>query len=384
MQLAEIDEANPVAGELEDLEANLGKARHAARLIAATRGAEQALYGADGSVVEQLATIAARLLDGVRVDSALEDHRRRVEGARLELVEVARDLERYGSRSQLDPRRAGELEERLHLLKRLSRRHGGDLSGLLAWRVEARKELDLLSQGEARVEQLSAEARRARGILGERARALSVRRAGVAARLSAGITGELRGLGMENARLDVVLEAPTTGIDVDGLRVGPKGADAASFRIAPNPGEIARPLAQIASGGELSRTLLALKRVLVGLGDVGLYVFDEVDTGVGGGIAEVIGQRLAEVGAHHQALCITHSPQVAAYGDRHFHVSKAIRDGRTFSQIHSLEGADRQVELARMVGGLELTAATHAAAGDLLRGARRARRGAEVSLRAAG
>jgi DNA repair protein RecN (Recombination protein N) len=144
------------------------------------------------------------------------------------------------------------------------------------------------------------------------------------------------------------------------------------FLIATNPGEDPRPLGRVASGGELSRALLALKRVLAGLGPVGTYVFDEVDTGVGGAIADTIGRKLAEVGAHHQVLVITHLPQVAAFGDTHLHVRKDVQDGRTRSRVERLTSDARVEELARMLGGASPTAAAREAAAELIRGAARA------------
>ena len=373
MQLAEVSELKPQAGELDELDAALVRARHSARLHQATSGAEQALHSANGSIGERLLTVLGPLHEASRFDPGLGELVGRVEGARLELVEAARDLGQYARAVGVDPRGLREMEERAYALKRLARRHGGDLAALLRWRDEARAELAALSQGEARVEELS----RAAQLADQRALALaerlSGRRATVAAALGAAITAELQGLGMPEAALSVCLEPVSAGLLIEGQRLGPRGLDFAQFLIAPNPGEAPRPLAQVASGGELSRTLLALKRVLAGMGPVGLYVFDEVDTGVGGAIAEVIGRRLSDVAAHHQVLCITHSPQVAAYGDQHFHVSKAIAAGRTFSRIHRLSPAERQEEMARMLGGVDLTASTREAAGDLLAAARRAR-----------
>lgn len=384
MQLAEVNELKPQAGELEALEAALSRGRHSARLHQATAGAEQGLHAGNGAICERIGQLLGPLHEAARHDPSLTELVGRVEGARLELIEAARDLGHYARQVGLDPRALREAEERVYALKRLTRRHGGDLDALLAWRSAAQAELRALGEGEARVEALARAAERCDRALLERARALSAQRAGVAAELGAAITAELRGLGMPEASLHVGIEPQSAGHLIEGQRVGPRGLDAAQFLIAPNPGEAPRPLAQVASGGELSRALLALKRVLAGMGPVGLYVFDEVDTGVGGAVAEVIGRRLADVAAHHQVLCITHSPQVAAYGDAHFHVSKAIRAGRTFSQIARLSPAARQEELARMLSGVDLTASTRAAAGDLLEAARRARgqAGAEAPRRA--
>ncbi|HND32784.1 MAG TPA: DNA repair protein RecN, partial [Myxococcota bacterium] len=185
-----------------------------------------------------------------------------------------------------------------------------------------------------------------------------------AEKLGSSITGELQSLGMGDARVLV---------EVDPLseqNIGPTGMDRVEFLIATNRGEEPRPLRKVASGGELSRALLALKRTLSGLGPKGLYVFDEVDTGVGGAIAEVIAQKLREVSLHSQVLCITHLPQIAVYGDLHFHVRKGVSDGRTRSAIARLSPTERLEEVARMLGGLKVSEATRHAAAELLKEAR--------------
>jgi DNA repair protein RecN (Recombination protein N) len=191
----------------------------------------------------------------------------------------------------------------------------------------------------------------------------------VADQLGAGITAELQTLGMGGARVEVSVAAlgGKGDVEVDGARLTALGVDQVEFLIAPNPGEQPRPLRQVASGGELSRALLALKQVLAGLGPVGLYVFDEVDTGVGGAVAEVIGRKLWQVAQPGQALCITHLPQVAAWGDRHLRVEKQVREGRTHSGVVRLpDGEARVEELARMLGGVVVTAGARQAAADLL------------------
>jgi DNA repair protein RecN (Recombination protein N) len=186
---------------------------------------------------------------------------------------------------------------------------------------------------------------------------------------------------MGGARVAVSVDPlQSGGVEVEGARLSATGRDRVEFLIAPNPGEDPRPLARVASGGELSRALLALKRVLAEGGPVGLYVFDEVDTGVGGAVAEVIGQKLSDVAAHHQVLCITHAPQVAAYGDQHLHVHKAVAGGRTFSRVRVLEPEQRVQELGRMLGGIDVSAATQQAARDLLGSARR-RAGAALAAK---
>ncbi len=206
-----------------------------------------------------------------------------------------------------------------------------------------------------------------------RARALRERRREAAKKLGTAIGKELRSLGMGDARVEVEV-APLEGrggeLEVDGARLSATGIDRVELLIAPNRGEEARPLRRIASGGELSRAMLAIKRVLAGLGPAGLYVFDEVDAGVGGGVAAVIGRKLRDVASHHQVLCITHLPQIAVYADAHFRVHKAVEEGRTRSHVGRLDEGERLEEVARMLGGLRITDRTRAAAAEMLRDAR--------------
>ena len=193
------------------------------------------------------------------------------------------------------------------------------------------------------------------------ARALSGERKRAAGKLAAAISKELASLGMGGARIEVAvspLEGRSGEIDVDGARLSAAGLDRAEFLIAPNKGETARPLTRIASGGELSRAMLAVNRVLADIGPAGMYVFDEVDSGVGGGIAEVIGRKIKDVADHRQVLCITHLPQIAVFADHHYKVEKQVIGERTQSNVRKLSRKQQDEEIARMLGGLRITAKT--------------------------
>jgi DNA repair protein RecN (Recombination protein N) len=269
----------------------------------------------------------------------------------------------------------------VHKLQRLARKHGegsasDPVAGILAFRDRARAELDALGASEERMEALTKAHDAALEKASARARTLSAARRRVAGELGKAITAQLASLGMGGAEVKVEV-APIDGRSertVDGAGLSPTGIDRCELLIAPNPGEEARPLRKIASGGELSRALLAIKRVLAGLREAegqpaGLYVFDEVDTGVGGAVAEVIGKKLKEVAQHHQALVITHLAPIAIYADRHFQVKKQVEDGRTRSSIEALREPERLEEIARMLGGLTITKKTREAARELLRSA---------------
>jgi DNA repair protein RecN (Recombination protein N) len=372
-QLTEITKLNPVAGEIPQLEEELTRMRHVDRLREATSRAEHALYGRERSLCDELSRVESELSSSASLDSALDELAERIASARVELEDVASELSRYGRRLSADPDELARSEERLHALKRLARRHGGDLDAVIAWRKVAEEELELLADAESVIAQKQAEALAAVAQAAEVARSLSVVRKGAARALGEAIARELSDLGMGGAEIvvDVAPLDPTAGgLVYEGARLSPSGMDRVELLIAPNPGEPPRPLRRIASGGELSRALLGTKRVLAGIGPVGTYVFDEVDTGVGGAVADAIGRKLAAVAEHHQVLCITHQPQIAAFGGSHLVVYKEVMEGRTASRLRRLSAQERVEELARMLGGRSVSDAARGAAEALLGAAR--------------
>jgi DNA repair protein RecN (Recombination protein N) len=228
-----------------------------------------------------------------------------------------------------------------------------------------REELARLSGGGERLREIASEVDAAAKVALGLAADLSSRRAGAAKAFADQVRRELGGLAMGRCRLEVALVPPEEGIEVSGRRLAPSGAERAEILIAPNPGEPARPLARIASGGELSRLLLAVKRTLARRGPEGTHVFDEVDAGIGGAVAEAMGRVLAEVARDGQVVCITHLPQIAAFADRHHRVEKKVSSGRTRTEVTLLEGEeDRRGEVARLLAGSTVTgsALEHAAA----------------------
>jgi DNA repair protein RecN (Recombination protein N) len=259
------------------------------------------------------------------------------------------------------------------LLAKLKRRFGGSVESVRAHLVACRVELDELNEQVTTREALEAEQGRAFDGAAASARKLSSERQRAATRLAAAISTELGSLGMGGARVHVEL-SPLDGeaaeIAIDGARLSPDGLERVEFLLAPNRGEEARPLSRIASGGELSRAMLAIKCVLADLGPAGMYVFDEVDSGVGGGMAEIIGRKIRSVAQHRQVLCVTHLPQIAVFADQHFKVEKVVRGERTLSTVRRLTRKEQQEEIARMLGGLRITAKTRAAARELLLQAR--------------
>lgn len=371
-QVKEIDDASLAPGCEEEWARERERLRHAVRLSEGSSEAEEVLYNRDGSVLDELSRVADSLRKLSDVDAALGGPRDLVDQALTLVQEAARELGKYSRGVHSDPERLNELEDRMQKLSRLKRKYGSTVEEVLAFRGKAQAELDNIVHGEARIAALEAAVESARAAAGEAARGLSRRRRDGAGWLGAAISQELASLGMGGARVvvDVAHTAPgSADLAVDGARLLPTGIDRVEFLIAANRGEDPRPLRKIASGGELSRALLAVKRVLTDVGPRTFYVFDEVDTGVGGAIAEVIGQKIKQVAHRNQVLCITHLAQIAVYADKHFVVQKREVGERTASLVRELSEAERLEEVARMLGGIRVTDRTREAAAEMLRAA---------------
>lgn len=375
-QLQAIDALAPQPGEMDELAAERHRLRHAGRLLELTRGVGLRLDQGDGAICDEVARLASDLSAAAEIDPALEGAARALEGCRSELLEVARDVTRYAERTEADPGRLSDVEERLYRLEGLLRQHGPTLDDVLATRDRLAVELAAFAGAENRLAELEREKEAQLAVAAERARTLSARRRKAAEKLGAAISGELAEMGMGGAR--VVVDVAALGgekgdraeLAVDGARLGPDGIDRVEFLISPNKGIDPRPLRKIASGGELSRALLALKRCLAECGPAGLYVFDEVDAGVGGAVADKIGRAIADVAKHHQVLCITHLAPIAAFGDAHFVVSKQNDGGMTRSGVVRVERKERIAEVARMLSGARVTDAALKAATEMIRAAR--------------
>jgi len=368
-QIAEIDELDPREGEDVELDQERARLRHADKLHGATRRASERLYEGEGALCDDLARIAADLDQAAAIDGSLASYARTVQSARAELADAARALERYAQAVQANPERLAEVEERSFHLQKLLRKHGPTTADLLARRVALSGELDALAGASDRMAALEAERVRRSVAAGTAARELSRKRRDAAERLADAIGAQLTQLGMGRARVIVDVTPTPPGGDamlVDGARLTRTGIDRVEFLIAPNRGEEPRPLRKIASGGELSRALLALKRVLADEGPAGTYVFDEVDAGVGGAVAEVIGRAIADVARHRQVVCITHLPQIAALAEAHYVVDKTEAKGRTHVSVRRLPRAERVDELARMIGGIKVGDAARRAAAEML------------------
>ncbi len=366
-QLAELDRADPKPGEIEALEDERRVLASAEKLREAARAAEALAYGEEGSASERVAQAARALAEAGLLDRRLEPMIALLRSAAVELEEAGRELGRYADGVGGDPERLEAVEERLELLRALARKHGGSLDHALARRAGMRDELARLRGGGERLagieQEIAARGTEALGL----ARQIGRARADAARGFASAVRRELEGLAMGRCRIEIVLLPPESGVAVEGASLGPSGAERVEILLAPNPGEPPRPLAKIASGGELSRILLAVKRTLSRGDPVATYVFDEVDAGIGGAVAEAMGRVLSEVSRGRQVICVTHLPQVAAFADRHHRVEKRVQGGRTHAAVALLEaGEDRRREVARMIAGATITESALEHAGALI------------------
>ena len=371
-QVNEIESLGDVLGNEEALALERERLRHAEKLGTAAGEAEAQLYSDDGSICGSLSRIASSVEQASEYDPSLQPTAAQVREALLQLEDAASELGRYARNLSFNPARLSALEDQLDRLVRIKKKYGDTSADILAHRDQAAAELDSLERYEERLDRCQREYDEALEHAASLAQKLRDRRQAAAAKLSKAISKELSSLGMGEAKVTVELASLEGGpreLQVEGARLSATGIDRAELLIAPNRGEDAKPLRKIASGGELSRAMLAIKRVLAGLGPASLYVFDEVDAGVGGAVAEVIGRKIHEVAKHSQVLCITHLPQISAYADAHYRVHKEVVGKRTKSDIRLLSDKERLEEIARMLGGVTVTDQARAAAKALLQSA---------------
>ncbi|MBB4894880.1 DNA repair protein RecN (Recombination protein N) [Streptomyces olivoverticillatus] len=383
--LEEVAAAEPVPGEDAELSAEAERLGHAEALASAATAAHAALAGdpedPEGIDAATLVAGAHRAVAAVRShDPALAALADRIGEIGILLRDVAGELAGYASDLDADPRRLAAVEERRAALTHLTRKYGEDITAVLAWAESGAERLAELDGDDERIGELTAERDALRAELGELAEALSAARAEAAERFAGAVTAELAELAMPHARVSFSLRQNAvsdaeSGIEVGGRAVayGPHGADEVELLLTPHPGAQPRPIAKGASGGELSRVMLAVEVVFAGSAPVPTYLFDEVDAGVGGKAAVEVGRRLARLAQSAQVVVVTHLPQVAAFADRHLVVEKTHDGAVTRSGVKAMEGEDRVRELSRMLAGQEDSELARAHAEELLQAARAGR-----------
>ena len=348
----EIDAAGLKPGEDEELAARRTLLQHAERLHLAAASAYEELYARDGAVADRLGRIVRELDELSAADPRLAALTEPLGSALVEVEETARALRRYRDELSFEPGELEHVQERWDLLQRLRRKYGDTVAEILAHRERAAAELAGWEEAEAAVARLAGARAEVAAGLREVCASLSALRAACAARLESAVGSELAALGMAGARLGIRV--------VPEDEIGPRGADRVELLWSANTGEPERLLQRAASGGELSRAMLALKVVLTAADPVPVLVFDEVDAGIGGRAAQAVAERLATLAADHQVFCVTHLATIAALADVHLAVRKRERGGRTLVEVERLDGADRRDEIARMLSGGGAAARQHA------------------------
>jgi DNA repair protein RecN (Recombination protein N) len=360
-QLGEIQRAAPLQGEDEELAAARLVLSNADKLQRLCGDAYQTLYEGDNAALPALGIVWRKVADLAAIDESFGPHLAARDSVKSQLEDLAYFLRSYAADIDASPARLQEVEDRLAVLERLKKKYGPALADVLDRADRLRCELDDIENAAERSEAIDAAMELARVAYLEHADALSRKRRTAAESFSRSLERALGDLAMSRTRCEVrFAEAESDALWTE------RGVETAEFYISPNPGEDLRPLARIASGGELSRIMLALKTLASTDAPGKTLIFDEVDAGIGGAAADIVGMRLRKLAERCQVLCITHLPQIAAHGTAHHRISKSVRGGRTLTQVERLGSVEREEELARMIAGSDISAAVRAGARDML------------------
>lgn len=365
-QAEEIDKAELDAAEYAELQARASMLRNLERLKRDTSATHMALYESDGSIIERLRGVAAVLAESATLDEKLGPTAQSLKDAAISLEEASYDLSRYMDRLEVDPAEIAEVEDRLNIINRVLSKYGNDIDTVLAYREEVGRKISDLQRDTCDLSNLQSQIDSLRAKLKDFGEQLTGVRKKAADKLCPLIEKQLAELGMEKARFSVSFAPAVAGIDGVELPASASGFDQIEFLSQTNPGQLAHPLRKIASGGELSRIMLALKSILASSDRVSVLVFDEIDSNVGGRLGSIIGRKLRDLGEHHQVLCITHLPQIACFATRHLTVRKEINGNQTQTTVRTMEGDERIQELAEMIGGASITPVTIAQVKELL------------------
>jgi DNA repair protein RecN (Recombination protein N) len=357
-QLSEIDGAELQLGEDEKLEAEKLKLINTEKLNSTTQGAYDILYESESSILGSLQRVSDDLLNSAKIDSTLGEIGQSIEKGRLQIQDAAFSLRDYNSELTHDSGRLDIVEDRIHLIGDLKRKYGESVSQIILKRDEIEKELNNIEHFDERVKSLSTESQMLMDELLSLAGKISKKRKQSSKKLTSVLEKELNEVGIKGGQFH---------IEFTDKEISSNGVDDISFLFSANPDEKPKPLTKVASGGELSRIMLVLKEVIARVEGGSVIIFDEADSGVGGAVAEAVGQKIRKLSQSYQVICITHLPQVAKFADSHLAVSKTHNDNKTQVTIKSLEGDERVFELARMIGGFNITQKTIDAAYEMLK-----------------
>lgn len=361
-QKDEIESGMLRAGEEDELQEQKKRLSGMEKLIRLTGESIALLYDGNGpipSACEQMGEALTKLREAAELDSRLTSVLEALEDAYARIEDAVRDLKREADNQETDPETLEEIEERLQMIYKLKRKYGGSVEAVLAFYNSVTQELDFLTNSSERIAELTKKRAEEQKRLKTAGKALSELRRTTAKQVEEQIEAALKDMEMKNARFHIEIE--------EKPEWGSEGRDKVEFLISANAGEILKPLAKIASGGEMSRVMLALKTVLVDADEIGTFIFDEIDTGVSGRTARKVGEKMSDLGGKRQILCITHLPQIAALADRHFLIEKHSERDVTTTEVFPLETEDSIREVARMMGGSNITEATLTAAKELMK-----------------
>ena len=357
-QVNEIETADLKTGEEKELSEEVKILSSASLLTELANQAYESLYSSDSACLTSLSKILNSLKEISNIDVRAADAVKSAEEAIPLLEETAYFLRDYKDSLNFNPERLEEIQTRLELIKGLKKKYGGSIQEVLDYREKGLRELDELQHSEEKLETLNAELKKLKNILTEKAQHLSKQRKVVAKKIEQQVVSELSSLSMPDTRFSIQItqEAGDETADLPdgqagGFKANSKGIDKVEYLISPNIGEELKPLSKIASGGELSRVMLALKGILAKGDKIPVLIFDEIDAGIGGRAAETVGQKLKSLSSSHQIICITHLPQIASYADTHLKIEKKIKAKRTTVEVRKIEKDERTVEIARMLSG---------------------------------
>ncbi|MDH4161506.1 MAG: DNA repair protein RecN [Nitrospirota bacterium] len=357
-QVNEIEAARLKPGEDEELLAEQRVLANAEKLGGLAQAADQVLYSSEGSALAGLKRAITSIRDIVAIDPTLSPTLEMLESGKAQLEEAAREVATYADRVEFDPARLESIGDRLDLIQKLKKKYGATLAEIIAFGETAAAELEKIERSGEEMDRLRKEIAGLKDQITVKAAELTKKRAAAARELEKKVETELGHLGMKKTTFAVRIEQEAGDDTADGHKAGPRGADRIEFLISANPGEEPRSLAKIASGGELSRIMLALKTILVEGDPIPTLVFDEVDAGIGGAVAEEVGRKLKRIAGKRQVFCITHLAQIASMASSHYGVAKAVKKDRTSTEVRLLEQRERIDEVARMLGGKTITDAT--------------------------
>jgi len=328
------------------------------KIAALSHAAVDGLYASENSVLTGLKKAMTNLRDIAAIDKRLAPILELCEAGRAQIEEASHEVSAYADRVEFDPDRLEQIGDRLDLLQKLKKKYGSTIDEIIEFGKNASDELERMERSTDEIERLRKEIQLIKSGLTAKAQELTKKRGAASRVLEKKIEAELSHLGMKKTTFTVTITQEPGQDTLDGHKLGPRGADRVEFLISPNPGEEPKPLVKIASGGELSRIMLALKTILLEGDSIPTLVFDEVDAGIGGAVAEEVGKKLKSVATKRQVFCITHLPQIASMATSHYGVSKSVKKDRTNTEVRLLDKKERVDEIARMLGGKIITEAT--------------------------